>query len=320
MSIEPSPLLEEIRASGRPIVVSVSGGKDSTAMALYIKEHRLAETNPVYHVFADTGWEHPELMEYIETYLNERVFDNDLNIAMSTKYPNGMVDLVHGRAMFPGRTKRFCTEELKIVPIRDFIKTVKAKHPDLEKPLNAVGIRAAESESRSRLMEFEPGSKLGGLKLCDTWRPLITATLADIIDIHSRHGVRPCPLYLRDEMPAKRVGCWPCIMSRKEEIKTVALTDPGKIDQIRELEASVSKAAIAKAEAKGEEPDPDKVWSFFQAKDGEADGWPIDKVVQWSKTKRGGVQFEFELFIPSNESERGCQMWGLCDLPDPETA
>lgn len=317
-----SAMTEEFRASGRPIIASVSGGKDSTAMALWLKEQGFEETNPVYYVFSDTGWEHPELMEYIETYLNDAVFNNDLRVVRSKKYPGGMPELVEKRGMFPSRKIRFCTQELKIFPIRDFIKEIKEKHPDLEKPLNTVGIRAAESVARSKMLEFEPGTMLDktakGAELCDTWRPLISATLADIVDIHSRNGIRPCPLYLRDTLPASRVGCWPCIMSRKSEIKAVALTDPDRIAEIRRLETIVTKNATERYAKKGEtfetlgyaEP------SFFQAKDGTGECWPIDKVVQWSKTTRGGKQFE--LFVPANEAERGCQMWGLCDLPDPE--
>lgn len=38
----------------RPIVLSASGGKDSTAAGLLLVEHDL----PFQAVFADTGWEH----------------------------------------------------------------------------------------------------------------------------------------------------------------------------------------------------------------------------------------------------------------------
>ena len=59
--------LGEIRDSRRPIVCSVSGGKDSVAMALWVKyEKKLEETNEVHYVFADTGWEHPVLYKYID--------------------------------------------------------------------------------------------------------------------------------------------------------------------------------------------------------------------------------------------------------------
>jgi len=311
-------MIDKIKASRRPLVVSVSGGKDSTAMALWLKEQEMEKTNPIYYVFADTGWEHPELYSYINDYLNEKVFNNTLHTVRSKKYPGGMPDLALGRGMFPSRKIRVCTQELKIFPIRDFVREIKAKHHNCEIPLNAVGVRAAESIARSKMMELEPGTALDrtkkGMDLCDTWRPLIAATVRDVVEIHSRNGVRPCPLYLRDTLPAKRVGCWPCIMSRKSEIRSVALTDPARVDEIRDLEKLVTIKARERYAERGEtfESRGHTEPSFFQSKEGTGECWPIDKVVEWSKTSYGGKQME--MFLP-DESEAGCQMWGLCDVP-----
>lgn len=316
-----SYMLEEIRESKRPIVASVSGGKDSTAMGLWLKEMGLAETNPISWVFMDTGWEHPELYSYLD-YLNERVFDGQLVKVKSKKYPNGMTDLVRGRGMFPSRLFRFCTQELKIFPIRDYIHELRDRHPDLDVPVNAVGIRAAESRARSALDEWEPGSILAKRKkdghLCDTWRPLITWVVSDVVDIHSRHAIPPCPLYLREQLPASRVGCWPCIMSKKDEIRVVVETDPERMDLIRQLEADVKAKAAARYAAKGEtfESMGYTPPTFFQSREGSGAMWPIDEVANWSRTSHGGKQLE--LFVPNNPSERGCQLWGLCDIPDEE--
>lgn len=51
-------------------IVSVSGGKDSTALLLLAIEQ---ETENLQAVFADTGHEHQQTYEYIE-YLNDKVF------------------------------------------------------------------------------------------------------------------------------------------------------------------------------------------------------------------------------------------------------
>lgn len=46
------------------IIVSVSGGKDSTAMLLKaLEEHPREQIMPV---FCDTGWEHPAVYEYLD--------------------------------------------------------------------------------------------------------------------------------------------------------------------------------------------------------------------------------------------------------------
>ena len=311
-------MVDKIKASKRPLVVSVSGGKDSTATALWLKEQEMGKTNPIYYVFADTGWEHPELYSYINDYLNDKVFGGALHTVRSKKYPKGMSDLVVGRGIFPSRRIRICTQELKIFPIRDFIREIKEQHPDCEIPINTVGIRAAESKPRSKMLEFEPGTMLDRTQpLCDTWRPLITATVKDVVGIHGRNGVRPCPLYLRDTLPVSRVGCWPCIMSRKVEIRAVAVTDPARIDKIRELEEVVTEKARKRYAEQGETFESRGFGppSFFQAREGNSHSWPIDKVVEWSQTSYGGKQME--MFLP-DESEAGCQMWGLCDVPHDE--
>ena len=301
--------LEKVRESGRPIVASVSGGKDSTAMALWLKhEAEIEKTNQVHYIFADTGWEHPELYTYLDEVIEPLLGENFVKVR-SKKYPGGMPELVEKRGMFPSRKIRFCTQELKIFPIRDFIK-------DLDEwtskpPINAVGIRAAESKRRSQMEEWEPGGPMD----VDTWRPLIHWLVDDVVDIHTKYQVRPCPLYLRDELPASRVGCWPCIMSRKSEIRAVVETDPDRIVQIRTLEEKVADKARERYAKKGEtfESLGYTPPTFFQSREGDGSMWPIDEVATWSKTSWGGKQIE--LFIPNDPAERGCQLWGLCDMP-----
>ena len=71
----------------RPIIASVSGGKDSTAVMLYLREKGISFTP----VFCDTGWEHPityDYLSYLEKALdinivrvrNEKYFDTDEKI------------------------------------------------------------------------------------------------------------------------------------------------------------------------------------------------------------------------------------------------
>jgi 3'-phosphoadenosine 5'-phosphosulfate sulfotransferase (PAPS reductase)/FAD synthetase len=288
------------RLAGRRVIASISGGKDSAAMSLYLRELEIEHDR----VFLDTGWEHEATYEYLRGELT-RVIGPIVELRGDLLMP----DLVRKKGMFMSRTRRFCTEELKVKPMQRYIS---ARVEAGEDVVNAVGIRHEESAARSTALEWEwsPGFD------CEVWRPLIHWSEQDVIDIHRRHGLRPNPLYL---LGASRVGCWPCIFARKAEIRFVADNDPGRIDLIRALEVEVGQAAAARAERKGEtlESPP----HFFQAPIGrrkDADGktihvgtcWPIDKVVQWSRTAHGGRQFE--LFAPP-ASEVGCLRWGLCE-------
>ena len=110
-------------------------------------------------------------------------------------------------------------------------------------------------------------------------------------------------------------------MSKKSEILAVAKTDPDRIVQIRTLEEKVAEKAAQRLAENGETFESRGIGkpAFFQAKTGgTGESWPIDKVVKWAQTERGGYQYGLELFLPADESERGCQLWGLCDMPGPD--
>ena len=214
-----------------------------------------------------------------------------------------MVDLVLGKGVFPQRNRRFCTEELKQKPIKEHIKHLRSEGHDV---ISVVGVRAAESKARSKLEMWDRGGPIG--KDVDVWRPLIDWTVADVIDIHNRNNVQPCSLYFAKGYNAKLVGCRPCISSRKKEIQAVADHTPERIDLIRDLEDQVSEIRTKKILAKGLVPRSERA-HFFQTPLQNGEEWNIDKVVAWSRTSRGGKQFE--MFTTETP---GCQMWGLCDM------
>jgi 3'-phosphoadenosine 5'-phosphosulfate sulfotransferase (PAPS reductase)/FAD synthetase len=283
----------------RPVIVSVSGGKDSTAMALHLRELGIAYRA----VFMDTGWEHEDTYRYLRETLEPLIGPITWICKKDKKTGEQvtMVDLIRRKAMFPSRLKRFCTQQLKVFPIQGLC--VETFEKTGHRPVNAVGIRAAESAPRAKMSEWEEQDE------ATIWRPILTWTLQDVIDIHAHHGVVPNPLYLRG---ASRVGCWPCIYARKGEIKTLARVDPARIELIRDLETEITIAADARAAAKGIVNEHPR--TFFSGRGpaalgGRAGVMPIDKVVDWATTGRGGRQYAL-LEAPEEE---GCLRWGLCD-------
>ena len=279
------------------VVVSVSGGKDSTATSLYLREQGIEHVR----VFADTGWEHPDTLEYIDNYLPSVI--GPIHVVARE---GGLPALARKKGMFPSRVRRYCTVELKVKPIMAFLEELDPKR----RAINAVGIRAEESTARAKMHEWEHDAN--GFERW-VWRPLITWKLQDVIDIHRRNGVMPNPLYLTR---SERVGCWPCIFARKSEIKTVAEETPWRIDEIRELEADLQERARARYVARGEgetftsEDYPGGPTFFYPAnKRQRGEYWPIDRAVEWSKTGRRGKGGE--MFY--DEAEPGCVRWGLCD-------
>jgi 3'-phosphoadenosine 5'-phosphosulfate sulfotransferase (PAPS reductase)/FAD synthetase len=281
------------KIAGRRVVASVSGGKDSAAMSLWLTEQGIDHDR----VFCDTGWEAQETYDHLR-YLAER-----LGSIHWLRGERQMEELVEHKGMFPGRTRRFCTEELKVKPL---IAYLNARVDAGEDIINAVGIRAGESAARANMPEWEWAKDFD----CEVWRPLIRWTEQEVIDIHTRHQLRPNPLYLAG---ASRVGCFPCIFARKAEVRLIADKYPDQIVRIRTLESRVQAAALSRHKARGEiglyNPP-----TFFQAPNRNAEGkrprMPIDGVVAWSRTARGGRQAEL---FAGGSAEEGCMRWGLCE-------
>jgi 3'-phosphoadenosine 5'-phosphosulfate sulfotransferase (PAPS reductase)/FAD synthetase len=301
-------------------IASVSGGKDSTAMCLHLRELGL----PFRAVFFDTGWEHADTYRYVreslpdaigqpveiryrEPVLDERREAMAAELEAMLGWRSPMVRWVLKRGMFPSRTRRFCTQELKYFTARDVMREA---HAAGLAPVNVLGIRADESVARSKLLERELDEDLDAM----VWRPLLRWTVDDVIAIHQRHGVIPNPMYLRN---ANRVGCWPCIMAGKAELRLLSKDEP-RIRVIERLEAMVGQLAQERHDARGEvlERPP----AFFQGNrshgvQNEDGSWsipciPIRRHIEWALTDRGGSQMLLDL-----PDDSGCMRWGLCDLP-----
>ncbi|MFM2193718.1 MAG: putative 37 [Chloroflexota bacterium] len=299
------------------MIASVSGGKDSTALCLHLQELAI----PYEPVFMDTGWETPETYRYLREELPRHVgairwlrsevpLSGELEALAQTYearlgHYSAMVRWILKKGMFPSGVRRFCTQELKVRPMGRYLESL-----DVE-AVNAVGVRAEESAARARLPEWETPE--GGLIDAETWRPLIRWMVDDVIAIHQRHGVTPNRGYFKG---SARVGCWPCIRSNKEELRVLGNTDPERVQLIADLERDVATMARARMERRGTtleaEGYSDPTWfqSRFPDESGRFPCWPIERVIQWSRTTRGGKQLEL---FAARPHEMGCVRWGMCD-------
>jgi len=205
--------------------IGVSGGKDSTALLLWAIHESGYERDSLRVSFCDTGNEHELTYEQVG-YLSDYCEANGVR-PIQWLYPNlDFYALAKKKGRFPSAKARFCTEHLKLVPFKAYVQWyVDGGHEVL---LHS-GVRANESEGRSKLRERGTNSYTG----LPERRPLISWTIDDVWAIHERYGVRRNPLY---EMGMSRVGCMPCVMSRKGEMAKIAETFPDRIDVIRETE------------------------------------------------------------------------------------
>jgi 3'-phosphoadenosine 5'-phosphosulfate sulfotransferase (PAPS reductase)/FAD synthetase len=203
-----------------PVLVSFSGGKDSTALALFILYESGIPKEQIHIIFADTGWEH----HYTYWQVLKLAEIHPVQIVKNTKYPSGMSDLMF-KTGIPIQKARFCTQKLKVEPIRKF-------QSRFEEYVSAKGIRKEEgthSNNRGDVGEFE--LDLGTMMY--SWYPIRDYTLQDVWDIHDKYAFPRNKLY---ELGFSRVGCMPCIFARKAEIVLANKLAPENINIIRKAE------------------------------------------------------------------------------------
>jgi 3'-phosphoadenosine 5'-phosphosulfate sulfotransferase (PAPS reductase)/FAD synthetase len=274
-------------------VCNVSGGKDSTATALALLEAGI----PHRRVFADTRWEAPETYEHLDM-LRAKLGPIDV-----VGYPGGMPAKIREGARFASRMQRWCTRELKIEPLRAYCDAIEA---DGSIAVTVTGIRHEEgtrTNGRGDALEAEDDIAWGGWM----WRPILRWTIADVLTIHHRHGVPVNPLYQRGH---DRVGCYPCVMASKEDVRLVADHAPERIADIRALEAAAqTERERRNAETPGRYAHTDA--HFFRTVMRDKVTMPIDEVVAWARTERGGRQLPMFPPVPDG----GCFRWGLCEAP-----
>ncbi|TPG93534.1 phosphoadenosine phosphosulfate reductase (plasmid) [Brevibacillus laterosporus] len=297
-------------------VLSVSGGKDSTAMWLFARELGVE----VVPVFADTGHEHEQTYEYLDYLENklgpikrvkpdfteqiarkritvvtkwrdEGIPEEIIQRALETLHPTGIpfLDLCLWKGRFPSTKARFCTQFLKVEPIEQQVFL-----PILAEGNNICswqGVRAQESPARAKLSERESTSE--GFEV---YRPLLHWTVEDVFAIHKKHGIEPNPLY---KLGMGRVGCMPCLNCNKQELFEIARRFPKEIERVAEWER-----IVAKASKRG-------LPTFFPTANGNGDN--IHEVVEWSKTAYGGKQYDLVKAIEFENVPACSSAYGLCE-------
>lgn len=315
-------------------IVSVSGGKDSTALLLLAIE---LEVPNLQAVFADTGHEHPETYAYVDYLANttgvpirrvradfsaqiarkrqfietkwreQGVPESIVCAALNVLHPTGIpfLDLCLWKGRFPSRRAQFCTEELKRNVI---IEQVMLPLMDGENMiLSWQGVRREESEARRYLPECDEVG--GGLF---NYRPILKWDVAAVFEAHRCMGIKPNPLYT---MGAGRVGCMPCINCRKSELREIAARWPEHIDRIEHWESLVRQASkrdgatfFAAANAKHQqgsikEMDAQQIVAIAN----------IRQAVEWSRTTRGGIQYDLLASDGEVDASACSSAYGLCE-------
>lgn len=171
-------------------VLSLSGGKDSTALAVFMRDRVVG----MEYVFCDTGKELPETYEYlsrVEAYLGKPI----VRLNADRDFDHYLKDIYRG--YLPSPNMRWCTRQLKLIPFERYVGN--------DPVVSYIGIRADEDRegyisSKSNIEARYP-FKEEGIRKADVFRILEESGLG----VPSYYSWRT------------RSGCYFCFFQRKGE-------------------------------------------------------------------------------------------------------
>ena len=188
-------------------VVALSGGKDSVAMALRLRE--LHPETPFEYVITPTGDELPEMEAHwtrLESILGP----------MTRLHAENLFEVIEREGMLPNYRARFCTRILKIEPFLDYMNALPAGS------VMYVGLRADE-ETREGMIQKDgrfvvryPMREWG-------W------SLEDVLGYLDCKGI-PIP---------KRTDCGCCFFQRLPEWRDLLERHPDRFERYVQLEKKI---------------------------------------------------------------------------------
>lgn len=192
-------------------ILGLSGGKDSTALAIYMRD----KVPDMEYVFTDTGAELPETYEFLEkleAYLGKKIVRLNADTAFE--------DLLERKnGYLPSPRARWCTVELKIVPYEKYIGD--------DEVYSYIGIRADENRaghisSKPNIKPMFPFKEAG-------------ITLKEVQEILENAGVG-LPKYYEWR---SRSGCYFCFFQQRKEWVGLLQRHPDLYEKAKTFEKTV---------------------------------------------------------------------------------
>lgn len=217
--------LQQIINDEQTLVVSNhSGGKDSQAMYLQLKEIVPAHRLVVIHAHLPVvEWDGTQ--EFIQDTIEHEFF-----VVQAGKT---FFEMVEHRKQFPSPSNRQCTSDLKRDPIAKEIRRL-CNERGFTKVLNCMGLRAQESPARSKKETFRINKRqTNGKRDWYEWLPIHELTTTEVFQVIKEAGQKPFWTYAEG---LTRKSCTFCIMSSKEDLCIAAKLRPDLLEKYDELE------------------------------------------------------------------------------------
>jgi 3'-phosphoadenosine 5'-phosphosulfate sulfotransferase (PAPS reductase)/FAD synthetase len=313
--------------------VGISGGKDSTDLALWAWYESGLPREKIKMAFCDTGNEDALTYAFLDM-LRE-------HFPIETIRPErDFYELAKHKKRCPSRMAQFCTQHLKVIPTREHVLALQRQGLEV---VRFNGVRQAEGHSsndrgRAEAWEWHDGD------LHWIHRPILHHTIDQVWDMHRRYlsidrvcqvvaddptmdpdrklqvierlrleGIPRNPLYV---MGASRVGCYPCINSRKGELRALAKFRPERIEFLEDKEHWVgegSRVGYSSFFARTKIPLHLRSVEITTIKGEAMQVASIRDVVDWAQTAHGGRQYDMQFEDDDLPRASACDIGGLCE-------
>ena len=236
----------------RAYIIAFSGGKDSTCVLQLVYEMMLNlpkdELNPTYAILSDTLVEAPNVAIYFKNIVNsinsdaaKREIPFKIIIAKPSEQDEFWANLIGKGYPSPTRTFRWCTERLKINPMKSIVKEITDKHGSA---IMLLGVRKSESINRKISIEKRILSEDGFSKHDDYENVLIYSPIKEwltedvwsyltiqnpppwdvshnfLFDLYTQASGDECQFIIDKKQSScggSRFGCWVCTLVNEDK-------------------------------------------------------------------------------------------------------
>lgn len=211
--------IEDLKQRGALFVCNHSGGKDSQAMAGYLRWLGIPDDQLVA-IHADLGEiEWPGNVEHIRATVPASI---DQYVVSAKK---SFWDMVNLRQMFPDVRYRQCTSDLKRGPIEKAVRRYLKQNPQFNGMIvNCMGLRGQESPARAKRCAFQKNMRNSKAGRCwYDWLPIHGWSLQEVWDFIDLIEQKPHPIYAEG---MSRLSCSFCIMASMRDLNIAARLRP----------------------------------------------------------------------------------------------
>ncbi|MFG7351167.1 phosphoadenosine phosphosulfate reductase family protein [Shewanella oncorhynchi] len=192
-------------------VLGLSGGKDSAALAIHIKDNYPQLHEKMEYFFSDTGAELDEVYEFLgimESYLGKKI----IRIGSGRPFEHW---LKVNNDFLPSPRQRWCTVNMKLRPFEEYVGT--------DEVISYIGIRA--DEHRDGYVSTKPNiMAVFPFKEDELVRDDIYQILRDTVGVPKYYEWR------------SRSGCYFCFFQRQDEWLGLKRNHPHLFEKAKEIE------------------------------------------------------------------------------------